>query len=76
MRKLERLAKEARDAATWRGHDLLRGKRLHSHAMAYDCARCAGYLFVTDNPAPNGCEIVGDLVALNCPIETPAPPKF
>ena len=63
MTKLERLKKEARKAATWRGHTLKRFELLNSHAAVADC-KCGASVYVTDRPRPNECETMGDAVAI------------
>lgn len=71
--RLERLKREARDAATWRGHRLTpfrtwawrdattRPTRAHA-----DCRDCGRGVTVDVAPAPNGIDIGGAAVAVNC----------
>ena len=66
MRTLNRLKTQARETATWRGHTLSRFKTLHNHEAMADCA-CGASVYVNDRPPPNGCEVVGDAVAINHP---------
>lgn len=64
MRKIERLKHEARESATWRGHSLSRFSRGYYGASA-EC-KCGCSVSVSDKPPANGCEIMGDAVAINC----------
>lgn len=65
--KLIRLKREARSSASFRGHKLSRfqtsnhGQTAHAH-----CVWCQRSVFVDTNPAPNGIDIHGEAVALNC----------
>lgn len=68
MVTIKSLCGQALQTAKWRGHTPTRGKRLHSHALAYDCKCCLASMYVNEKPAPNGIEISGTMVALNCPI--------
>lgn len=67
MTKKERLKKEAREAATWRGHKLGRfnGGTLPSAASA-ECMTCGQWVIIDTQPLPNGMEIGGPAIALNC----------
>lgn len=73
--KAAKLKKEAREAATWRGHDLGRfetsgfwtaGDRFVATA---ECKTpgCDAQVTVNTNPAPNQIDIMGDAVAVGCP---------
>lgn len=55
MTTLETLKKEAKDAARWRGHD------------GAICVKCDAGVWVDTDPPPNGIDIYGGAVALNCP---------
>jgi hypothetical protein len=64
------LRKEARKAAKARGHRLgkfshLMGVGWNSHSIAY-CEDCGREVAVYPNPAPNGIDIAGEAVAVNC----------
>jgi hypothetical protein len=75
--KAQRLCKEAREAATWRGHDLGRfvpDPRNDRDAIwrgEATCQRegCTAYVCVDVNPPINGVEIYGTAMGLNCPVE-------
>lgn len=63
---------DARDAAKYRGHDmcawsivgpLMDGTREYHSA----CRICGAYVRVRPDPAPNGIDVGGTAVALNCP---------
>ncbi|KKM18488.1 hypothetical protein LCGC14_1665130 [marine sediment metagenome] len=67
---LRRLKREARESCTWRGHSMkpfetvIPNKRVFS-----ECRNCTGYVQVDTFPPPNGIDIGGDALALNCPIK-------
>lgn len=64
------LARQATRAAEFRGHRLgawlwrQYGAARVGNAVCLDCQREA---FVTTKPAPNGIDVSGEAVALNCP---------
>jgi hypothetical protein len=64
---LIRLARSARRAAKRRGHTLARFRRMADTASAARCSVCGAEVFVDARPAPNGIDIGGEAVALNCP---------
>jgi len=75
VRKAQRLKKEAREAATWRGHDLgrfepskfwTRGDRFVATAYC-KAPSCEAQVTVNTHPAPNQTDIMGDAVAVGCP---------
>ena len=70
MRTIERLKREAKEAATWRGHELGKFKRHEwrtSHCATAECS-CGAIVTVNSRPMPNEIDICGDAVALNHPI--------
>jgi len=77
MTILQRLKREAIDGAKWRGHDMTRFKTTEKYletspkkiVCLSTCRVCGGYVQVDTRPAPNGIDIGGDAVALNCPIK-------
>jgi len=61
----------AREGAAWRGHDMtawstvtLQSGEQQFHA---ECRVCKAYMRVSPDPAPNGIDVGGTAVALNCP---------
>lgn len=68
MTSLRTLKREARESATWRGHSL---SRFHTYTTAErravaHCRNCPASVVVDCYPAPNGIDIGGDAVAVNC----------
>ena len=64
--KKHRLQSQALAEATWRGHKMATWTNLgldHSEAI---CQVCGARVYVDVNPAPNGVEIGGMAVAVNC----------
>jgi hypothetical protein len=66
MTTLEQLRKSALEACKFRGHNMTRFASLHSWAKVADCKKCGMTVFVNSRPAPNGIDISGEAVALNC----------
>lgn len=66
MTKLQRLKREAHDAATWRGHTMTRFQSLSRVYWHAHCSQCGKYVQVTLHPRPNEIDIGGEAVALNC----------
>jgi hypothetical protein len=67
MSTLRRLKDEARNTATWRGHDMARFRALTPGRSAESrCKKCHRTVHVDTKPAPNGIDIGGEAVALNC----------
>ena len=69
MKKMNRLINEALQSTKFRGHDMTRFK----HGGYYDsaisfCKICGASVSVCTNPPPNGIDIMGNAVALNCPV--------
>lgn len=68
MRRVERLKSEARQAASQRGHVLkpfLRGE-YNTEVFVSVCRHCEMGAVVDPDPAPNGIDISGRAVAMNC----------
>lgn len=68
MRKIERLKKEALESCKLRGHNMKRFIR-HDYwpTVRYaHCRNCGRQVVVNSRPQPNGIEIGGEAVALNC----------
>ena len=69
MTRFERLRKEALAACRWREHKM----RLNHytilkdrHRAAWDCTICGKGMAVDTHPDPNGIDIGGEAVALEC----------
>jgi hypothetical protein len=70
MRTLTDLKSEAQKAAAWRGHHLAAWYTDVSRGLATShCATtgCQAWVRVENRPSPNGIEIGGSAVAVNCP---------
>lgn len=66
MTKIRRLQHEALKSCRFRGHDMKRFCHLmHSFHYAY-CRHCGMGVSVDTDPLPDGAEIMGEAVALNC----------
>ena len=70
-RKIVRLKREARAAATYRGHTM--GRFVFDGVRYWDseCRCCYMKAYVTGSPQPNEIEVSGEAVALNCPYPEP-----
>ena len=66
MATLRDLKTEAKSAATWRGHHMKRFETVNGHAATSVCRWCSMGIYVDAKPAPNGIDIGGEAVALNC----------
>ena len=69
MTRFERLRKEALEACQWRGHTM----RLSRHTVlgrrvrgTWYCTVCDASMAVDTHPDPNGIDIIGDAVAVEC----------
>ncbi len=69
MTRFERLRKEALEACRLWGHKM----RMHRytilkgrHRGSWDCTVCDVSMAVDTHPDPNGIDIIGDAVALEC----------
>ena len=71
MKTIDRLKKEARKSCTWRGHNMSNFKpaAYWKNVRYARCKNpgCQAEVWVDAHPQPNGIEIHGDAVALNCP---------
>lgn len=79
MRRVDRLKREAREAAEWRRHRLTRWHTVGVGPTAHDrryppmikgyfatCRYCGKGVNVIPNPMPNEIDVSGEAVALNC----------
>ena len=74
MRKIDKLKREAKESAEWRGHKMGRWqnfkdayKKIGPHLSAFSCCGVCGVgLTVITRPLPNEIEIGGAAVAINC----------
>jgi hypothetical protein len=65
MKKIDRLKREASDAATWRGHKM--GRFTHfTHTAISECSICGASVEVDTRPPANGIDIGGPAVAIGC----------
>jgi hypothetical protein len=60
------LVKGALESATWRGHQMVRAGSTMT-TKAFECSICGATAYADFDPAPNGIDIGGSAVALNCP---------
>lgn len=81
MRTLNALKREASKSARFRGHRLswrnVYGRADGPKSQSATCRKCGAGLTVEQSPAPNGIEIGGPAVAVNCgkSVHTPGPWK-
>lgn len=67
MKKDDKLIKEARESAEFRGHRLGAFRNLKSNGIkAAQCGDCGKCVFVNLSPLPNEIEISGEAIALFC----------
>ena len=69
MTKFDELKKSARETAKWRGHKLWNYQFTVGDSgikASYTCKICGKMVFIITNPAPNGIDISGEAIALNC----------
>jgi hypothetical protein len=66
MTKMDRLKKSARESFRFRGHKGTPWISVGRGAVSLHCDKCGAYVLCETNPPPNGVEIGGDAVALNC----------
>ena len=66
MTKLNRLKREAREIADWRGHTLAHFHATDTRYHFAQCAWCNQGVSVTLTPRANEIDIGGEAVALNC----------
>ncbi len=72
MTTIDRLKREAKAAADWRGHKMSKwygGGR--SSEKFCECEVCHARAYVDANPPANGIDVAGRAVALNCPWDRP-----
>ena len=75
MKKLGRLRKEAIDCCNFRGHKMKRFEHCRPYAgimwgHAYsECEICGRSVHINARPEPNGIEIGGEAVAVDCESE-------
>lgn len=67
MTKLRTLKQSAKQSAEYRGHKLGRFYTLDTRGIAQaSCRQCSMSVMVNTRPQPNGIDIAGGAVALNC----------
>ena len=67
MRKIERLMKMAKEAASFRQHKLSKFTHGSENRASAECVHCGAWVIVNSKPAPNDIDIGGLAVAVNCP---------
>lgn len=68
MRKIDRLKASAKRSCELRGHNMSRFRKMGFWSNCAECQTCKATVCVDVKPAPNGIDIGGNAVALNCPI--------
>ena len=64
---IHRLIREARKSCKFRGHRMEPFERSHNNTRAISaCYNCEATVQIDTKPAPNGIDIGGDAVAINC----------
>ena len=69
-----KLLDSAEDTASWRGHKLKRWGRISDTLYRAACSVCGMEVDVNTNPPPNGIDISGEAIALDCPTGESAEP--
>jgi hypothetical protein len=72
MKSLGELRKQAEQSCTNRGHRMVWSSPYHGESRSIQCAVCSGCgkeAHINTNPSPNGIDIGGEAVALNCEVE-------
>lgn len=67
--KLSTLKKKAQQATAWRGHRMKWGPVYGTpttQSQNAECRDCAAVVSIHEMPAPNGIDIGGSAVAINC----------
>lgn len=65
-KSLAYLKREAREAATSRGHQLSNFARISARLHVACCVKCQRKVQITTNPLPNEIDIAGEPVAIDC----------
>ena len=60
------LEREALEACNFRGHDMTEFREIQDYVSRSTCVRCEMEVTCDVHPAPNGIDIGGEAVALNC----------
>jgi hypothetical protein len=74
MRSLTELKRSATESCALRGHEIEWAAPWHGETKSIQrgkCRRCDMVVDINTNPLPNGIEIGGEAVALNCPRTRP-----
>ena len=71
MRKIDRLKQSAKESCSFRGHNMSRFCKMDFWSKCAEsvCRTCKATVHVDAKPAPNGIDIAGEAVALDCPIK-------
>ena len=66
MKKLIKLIKSALKSCEFRGHKMQYIDGKTGKWALYECVNCKRTVTIDTNPAPNGIDIGGEAVAVNC----------
>jgi len=69
MKPLDKLRQEAEESTKWRGHTIKWVAPWHGEGKSTqlgECPNCGMEVQICTKPAPNGIDIGGRAVALNC----------
>jgi hypothetical protein len=64
--KMRKIINDATESAAFRGHKLGKWIFHDGNTAETTCMNCGKWIQVESNPAPNGIDIGGPAVALNC----------
>lgn len=65
-RPLSELKREAREAASSRGHDLMHFAKISARLHSASCSKCKRMVQINTSPGPNEIDIGGEVVAVDC----------
>ena len=69
--KLSTLKKIAQSRTHWRGHRMIWDKPSCNETVQFArCRKCGAHVMLLTEPAPNGIDIGGEALAVNCKQET------
>jgi len=66
MKRLEKLKREAKESAVFRGHKMNRFRQIDHFAYVSQCNICGKSVYVNLAPMPNEIDIHGEAIALSC----------
>lgn len=65
-KSLSELKREAREAASFRGHDLMHFAKVSARLHTATCSKCKRTVQINTAPGPNEIDIGGEPVAVEC----------